>query len=344
MAVYDSSISDDVSLSRILDAFIEEGESSSTVVKFLKLHEDCFSDIAARSLLVDRVFCSHYLKDCSAQDALWLLEHLGCIDVQQACYCAWQILLDAHINKMNCPIVLAEMSRKAADFVRVAAPKNGVRHPHSSYGYSEVKMFDYAVAENGICPELLFDNMTLDGANRVLKGISMSLFAGRLMQLDVFESSSDQVKYLMLNDSAYAPSFILMKFLKQLLTSRVDPSVKYEVIKKNLIAHAYDRRAAYSSIGLPCTVSTDLYKVLSHAKSYPEIAIQLQLQGEDAIADSIFTLLYLNKHKVLAEMAEMDEDTMQKNFPVKDLVDYIKANTCLVEADEHKQKGAHYAA
>ena len=186
MAVYDCSISDDISLSRILDAFIEEGESSSTIVKFLKAHEDCFRDIAARSLLIDRVFCSLYLKDCSAQDALWLLDHLDCIDMQQACYCAWQILLDAHINKMNCPLVLAEMSRTAANFVRAAAPKNGVHHPHSCYGYTEMSQFDAEITVNGLCPELIFDSMKVDDVNRLLKGISKSLFAGRLLQFDVF--------------------------------------------------------------------------------------------------------------------------------------------------------------
>jgi len=324
--IYDEQLSDDVSLSRILDAFIEAEDSPEIVVQFLKQYDSDFKDIAARSLYIDRIYCSDYLRKCSWTEAEYFLSHLEDVDKLSAMYCAWQCLMLA-ASKPE----FAYLKKYAFDFVH--NPSNSdVRHPHAGYGYADVKSIDIDFIMNGFCPELAFDAFTHDELEKFINGGAHSLFATRLFQFDCFNACSDLHKFIIIKSLKNLPRFIVCKFTKQLLTSSISPDIKYEIFKQGIISWI----GAIDQIDFDS--NKELFKMIDKAKNYPSIAIYMTLNGEDAIADCILYMLASGKYKILAEMAEFDEETMEKNFPIKDLIDYIKSNTCLIEAQKHKEK------
>ena len=330
--VYDNQLSDDVSLSRILDTFIESGESPTIIVQFLKKYDDDFKDIAARSLYIERIYCSDYLRKCKLLEAEYFLSHLDDIDSISAMYCAWQCLMLAAAKPE-----FSFLKKYTFDFVH-KQENGGIRHPHAGYGYDDIKSIDIDFIMNGFCPELAFDSFTHDELEKFINGGVHSLFATRLFQFDCFVACSNLQQYVIIKNVKNLPEFISFKFAKQLLVSDIAPDIKYEIIKQEVLPYI-------AALTLTDVVANEeLFKMIDKAKNYPSIAIYMTLNGEDAIADGILYMLASGKYKMLAEMAELDEETMEKNFPIKDLIDYIKSNTCLIEAQKHREKQEQYAA
>ena len=50
MSMYDEKISENVSLSKVLDILIESEEPSDIIVNFLKMYDNDFKEIASRSI------------------------------------------------------------------------------------------------------------------------------------------------------------------------------------------------------------------------------------------------------------------------------------------------------
>ena len=50
---YDFSLSENVSLSRILDQLINDNEPPEVIINFLKMHDNDFKDIIAKKLLLE---------------------------------------------------------------------------------------------------------------------------------------------------------------------------------------------------------------------------------------------------------------------------------------------------
>lgn len=324
--IYDEQLSNDVSLSRILDELIESGETPSIIVQFLKKYDSNFKDIAHRSMCIDRIYCSDYLRKCKHSEAKYLLSHLEDIDKLSAMYCAWQCLILAAVK-----CEFSFLKKQSLEFVNRQENK-GFRHPHAGYGYSDIKAIDTDFIINGFCPELAFSSFKLDELAKFINGGAHSLFAARLFQIDCFNACSDLHKFVIIKSLSNLPEFISFKFAKQILVSDIAPDIKYEIIKQGILPYI-------AVLSLTDVVANDeLFKMINKAKNYPSIAIYMTLNGEDAIADSILYMLASGKYKLLAEMAEFDEETMEKNFPIKDLVEYIKNNTCLIEAQKHREK------
>lgn len=330
--IYDEQLSNDVSLSRILDELIESGEIPSIIMQFLKKYDSDFKDIAYRSMCIDRIYCSDYLRKCKHSEAEYLLSHLEDIDKLSAMYCAWQCLILAAAKRE-----FSFLKKQSLEFVN-RQENRGFRHPHAGYGYSDIKAIDTDFIINGFCPELAFDSFNFDELEKFINGGAHSLFAARLFQIDCFNACSDLHKFVIVKNLKNLPGFIVCKFTKQLLTSGISPDIKYEIVKQGITSYI----GAIAPIDFD--TNKELFAMIDKAKSYPSIAICMTLNGEDAIADGILYMLASGKYKMLAEMAEFDEETMEKNFPIKDLIDYIKNNTCLIEAQKHRDKQEQYAA
>lgn len=324
--VYDEQLSNDVSLSRILDAFIESGETPTTIVRFLKQYDSDFNDIVARSLYIDRIYCSDYLRKCSWSEAEYFLSHLDDIDKLSAMYCAWQCLILA-ASKPE----FSFLKKHSFDFVH-NPDNNGIRHPYAGYGYNNIKSIDTDFIMNGFYPELAFDSFTYDELEKFINGGVHSLFAIRLFQFDCFNACSVLHKFVIIKSLTDLPEFIVFKFVKQLLVSDIAPDVKYEIIKQGVLPYIMAFSLANTDD------MADLFRLIDKAQDYASIAIHMTLNGEDAIADGILYMLACKKYKMLAEMAELDPDTMRNNFPINDLIEYIKNNTCLIDVQSIQKK------
>lgn len=330
--IYDEQLSNDVSLSRILDELIESGETPAIIVQFLKRYDSDFKDIAHRSMCIDRIYCSDYLRKCTRSDAEYLLSHLEDIDKLSAMYCAWQCLI-----LVSAKPEFKFLREQALEFVQ-RQENSCYRHPHAGYGYSDIKAIDTDFIINGFCPELAFDSFKFDELDKFISGGAHSLFAARLFQIDCFNACSDLHKFVIVKSLESLPEFIAFKFAKQLLVSDIAPDIKYEIIKRGALP-------CIATVSLAnITDMVDLFRLIDKAKDYASIAIHMTLNGEDAIAEGILYMLVSKKYKMLAEMAELDPDTMRNNFPINDLVEYIKNNTVLIDVQKHKEKQNSYAA
>ena len=324
--IYDEQLSNDVSLSRILDELIESGETSSIIVQFLKKYDSDFKDIAHRSMCIDRIYCSDYLRKCKHSESEYLLSHLEDIDKLSAMYCAWQCLILAAVK-----CEFSFLKKQSLEFVNRQENK-GFRHPHAGYGYSDIKAIDTDFIINGFCPELAFDSFKYDDLEKFINGGAHSLFAARLFQIDCFNACSDLHKFVIIKSLSNLPEFISFKFAKQILVSDIAPDIKYEIIKRGAFPYI-------AALSLASVIDMyELFRIIDKAKDYASIAIYMTLNGEDAISDSILYMLASGKYKMLAEMAELDPDTMRNNFPINDLIEYIKNNTVLIDAQKHRDK------
>ena len=325
MSMYDEKISENVSLSKVLDILIESEEPSDIIVNFLKMYDNDFKEIASRSMCIDRIFCSDWLRRCKSTEADYVLSHLEDIDQLNAMYCAWQCLMLA-ASKHEYDF----LTKHSFKFIHNPENKK-IQHPYSGYGYNDVKDIDLDFIMNGFSPALAFSSFNYDGLERFINGGVHSLFATRLFQLDCFNACSYLHKFIIIKNLCNLPDFISYKFAKQLLVADIEPEIKNEIVDSTIIDSIlkhidFDEDAEY-------------FHMLKHAKDYPSIAIQMTLRGEDAISDGIIYMLCLKKWKVLSEMAELDEETLQRNFPIKDLIDYIKS--CNHAASNKKTQRRH---
>lgn len=324
MSMYDDSISENISLSRILDAMILSEEKSDVIVKFLKMYDKDFKHIAERSLYISRLFCSEYLRKCSFLDAQYILSHLDDIDDCYAAYCAWQCLMLANRTKDSSNAskydYLEGYSAKFIENLNIKNKKNmfNIVHPHSRFSSNFIKNIDAKLIVDGFCPEDVLSSLSCDVIKEIMVNSHHSLLATRLFQADCFSACSNLRKFVIVKNLSYVPSFMLIDFIKQLLVSDEEPEIKYEVLEN------YDINLGIYSYVI--NRNNELFKLVQKAKDYASIAVPLALDGEDTIADAVLWMLCFKKYNVLAEMAELDEDAMQRNFPVKDLVEYIIAS------------------
>lgn len=325
MSMYDDSISENISLSRILDAMILSEEKSDVIVKFLKMYDKDFKHIAERSLYISRLFCSEYLRKCSFLDAQYILSHLDDINDCYAAYCAWQCLMLANRTKDSSNASKYDyLEGYSAKFIEKLNTKNQknkfkIAHPHSRFSSNFIKNIDAKFIVDGFCPEDVLSSLSCDVIKEIIVNSHHSLLATRLFQADCFSACSNLRKFVIVKNLSYVPSFMLVDFIKQLLVSDEEPEIKYEVLEN------YDINLGIYSYVISSN-NNELFKLVQKAKDYASIAVPLALNGEDAIADAVLWMLCFKKYNVLAEMAELDEDAMQRNFPVKDLVEYIIAS------------------
>ena len=88
---FDENISVDISLSKILDAFIFENESPKTIIAFLEQHDSSFKEIISHSICWTRLFQIDFVLQCEDEQVDYLISKLKSIPGKIAAYCSWQI-------------------------------------------------------------------------------------------------------------------------------------------------------------------------------------------------------------------------------------------------------------
>ena len=177
---YDFDISSEVSLSRILDAFIIDDEKPELIVEFLQQHEDNIEDILQYSLYCNRLFQLDFFLKCSSSDQEYIIRLLKQIDMHNASMRVWQILRSNYGNAQTAKWKLRN------DFKQIL--EHSVRHPYSNGHENYIAPLDMlcfkAAQDNSIsCIPSMTDNSKL---RNTFKYMSYSLFQKRLVQYDFF--------------------------------------------------------------------------------------------------------------------------------------------------------------
>jgi len=311
MDVYDDKISSTVSLSKILDCYVIDREPAKVVCQFLKKYDEHFKDILDNSLVSERIYQLDYLRTCSSNESYYLLNHLEDIDPLVASICIWQLL--------RCPD--KELKAEAQKHVEncIIAHRSYIQHPYSRFRAKSMHAFDQCILD-GCSIENFLNSMPMTELMTYLKNANCSLFASRLYQYDVFENCDVLHKYIMIQNVRNLQARTICNFTMQVLMSSENPEIKYA-----LICEACKSVDLLDTQYFDKTMNSELCKMISSCQSYPELAIHLQLYGDDMSHDVVLHMLMHNQLDLLYEFLEMDEETLQKIFPIRDLLNYMKS-------------------
>lgn len=332
--LYDQTISDTVSLSRVLDAFAYDNEPPEVVLSFLDSYNGSIADIVDSSLVKSKLFCIDFLHKCSYKQAKWIASHFDCLPMQCRCDLAWQTAdTRSDINsgvlfmfKQHLPKIL----------------KSDVRHPykHGAEKYvSELDdmLFEAAKAGDITCA---LCNCTTSGFEEVSSWLDHSLFFRRMFQVDVFDALSVQNKYVLFKKSIldsinfyFAPSQhqvedyseVCADFLLQVFgTKIIDDDVKKQMCSMLLSSKQVSgsTRAVAMHIAETKFKMKGTKKLIDNAKHVSSVLIDLAIQGEDRYDAVILYMLLMKKRKLLEEWIDSDPDQVRENF---DIVDIVKA-------------------
>jgi len=303
---FDANISDEVSLSKILDEFIKENEKPETIVIFLKQHDDSFDDIMKFSLHCNRLFQLDFFLKCKNDGQEYIISKLKSIDPIDAALFTWQVL------KSNSGKVQHAKYKFRNELQWIF--NSSIRHPyacrHETYISSldnacfklaetdRIQMFPFFVNRKEMCKQF--------------KYLNYSLFQNRLLQYDVFSSFNDVEKYMFISEAfSCCNKSNIKRFAMQLLDSD-----EHATVKETCLSYAYSL--------LPKDILDEkTLKVIDSCKSFAEMQLKIVLFNADVSQNVIFHLL-IYKPAWVIEWIEYDKDELDMNLNVSCLLPYLK--------------------
>lgn len=217
---YDIKISEDVSLSKILDSFIIDNENPNIIVEFLKQHNNNLYDILLNSFCVDKIFQYDFIVRLDSNNYKWFLDSCYLISkdhliiADKFAYLIWQIK-QIHCNfKQN----ISSYSCDNNLISKYDTFSYNTKHPYSSRLSLCAKRIDSIIFQSNF-----YDISVYDAIKYVLKtdedfklninNLIYSLHVGKIFQYDVFSQMTIVEK------------FILMSFIKTNLKHATNSSI-----------------------------------------------------------------------------------------------------------------------
>lgn len=313
--IYNQNISDDVSLSQILDEFIESNESPRVILTFLKQYKSNLIDIIKYSSLSNRLFALDFIKKCSLTDLsnfTKLLENifenhnqLGFFDHKVISNMFYQILqsnLDRYTINIFRKICVYNLKRLHA-------------HPYN-YSNKKIQEFDRIFCDINCDIDDIIEQINTIDDNEFISIASLlndSLWYDRILQLDVFSLLSPIKQYFIVQK--LRGKLIDGKIVKQWLISDLEVDIKKDI---------YNCLVGYISIYEEKN-SNELLEILnSKDESYESMIFKLYLMGVDRYAsDLIYNLLIIGSIDTLKLMLKNNKDILENHFNICDLLEVI---------------------
>lgn len=313
--IFDEKISETISLSRILDSFIEDDESPEVICNFLlQYYNDCF-DILYNSNLSNRIFQIDFIVKCNQKEIDFICDLIEDNKVESSVWLVlcWQILRSNIDNRIK---------YRFKNF-----PKNAVLSHVYCRGSKHIQEFD-SIFLNDIDK---FDNLSYIANNisneeflNITEDLNYSLLTNRLLQYDFFYNLKIERQYLFIKNIFHSIDMktgiyghSLVKFIKQILSSDIDADVKFlvysEMVKRDWIRYIIEKN-----------LTVDENVEIETSTSYSRLMMTMTLNGIDfIIEDVILKLLYLSKIDILIEMYKHDNELIEKFFDVRNLIEFF---------------------
>lgn len=329
--LYDQTISDTVSLSRVLDAFAYDNEPPEVVLSFLDSYNGSIADILSSSLVKSKICCIDFLHKCSYKQAKWIADNFDCLPLQCRCDLAWQT---ADMRSGISSGVLFMFKKFLKDLLM-----SDIQHPykHGAEKYvSELDdmMFEAAKAGDITCA---LSACTSRGFEALSPYLDYSLFFSRIFQVDIFDALSTQNKYIffkkqIIDDFIHLGSHhacetkqeTVIDFLMQVFgTKIIDDEVKKQMCSMLLSGKQVSgsTRAAAMHIAETKFKMKGTKKLIDNAKHISSVLLDLAIQGEDNYDAVILYMLLMKKKRLLQEWIDNDPDQVRDNFDIVGLVD-----------------------
>lgn len=305
---YDFSISENVSLSKILDGFIIDNKNPEVIINFLKMHDADFKDIIANSFYWNRIFQLDFVFECNDACIDYIVSKLPTLNSRLAMYLVWQICKP----ETQLPKLTKDKVRTFA-FIHLSRANDDLRSPYAySTGKYIEKAYDIRFFEacNRRCLVEEMCSMTDNDLKNYCDNIDGSLFKDRFLQYDVFSCLSDIQKSILLRsikDDGIFTTSTNYHFITQILESDEIPEVKYEAVN---VWSKYD-------------VSTLKDNDYAKCSSFSELLLMMSIEGIYDYHNVIQQLLDFNRLDVLKDWIEYDEAGFNEAYNISGLVKYM---------------------
>lgn len=225
---YDFSISNDVSLSKILDVFLLDNEDPNVVIEFLKQHDDTLEEILNKSICVGKIFQYSFFKKLNFTSKYFFDKNILPIKSLE------------NYSKILCWQLCAIDKNSYVTFYRnwVIDHNSNMPHPYTAGHGNYVYGLDNLIIthlQNNDDPDIFISEII----NQIDYNISnyikfeYSLFISAILQYNVFSQLSYQWKFLFLNNvllrlmaaNNFYDNFLvdcIIRFIEQLLEFEQD--------------------------------------------------------------------------------------------------------------------------
>ena len=299
---FDKNISVDISLSKILDAFIFESESPKTIIAFLEQHDSLFKEIISHSLCWTRLFQIDFVLQCEDEQVDYLISKLKSIPGKIAAYCSWQICCSNSFTSQK----LKWKFRKELSWI---LDHFKTRHPYHNFTGKDISRIDamlFAACNKQEFPEILNDISIEDFSSLVTLSDS-SLFKFRIYSLDVFQELNDARKWIFLTVGHYWDDQIMENFAWQLLNSDEDKETKIVLL---------DKLDSYCRLDDICHP----YYRYAECKDFSEMWLKMTIDGSFNALEMLKLLIVKKNWKMLFQWAEKDPESMDHELKISDVI------------------------
>lgn len=303
---YDFNLSDNVSLSRILDQLINDNESPEVIINFLKMHDNDFKDIIAKSFCWKRIFQLDFIFECNDASIDYIIGKLTCISNEVAMYLVWQICK----NETELPKYVKDKVRTYA-FIHLNGYDRNFSSPYSSINGKIVGQQYDAVFFDACNKKCLIDAICRMQLYDYCNNLEYSLFKYRFLQYDVFSCLSDIQKFIVLRSickvTSHTSHAMYNEFITQVLESDERPEVKFEAIK------------AWKQFDYAMPNENDYVK----CSSFSELLIRMSIEGAYDYHSIIQQMLNYKRFDILKDWIEYDEAGFNEAYNISGLVKYM---------------------
>lgn len=320
--MYSTSETGDVTPSMVLDHFIEERESPTTIMRFLNDMED---SERLRTLqdsdCVARLFQLDFITRCNFTEQRYFMVLSRRYGTYQSTYLSWQVL------KSNLDDSTKHMFRGNLD---LSVP---YRHPYAGITGRLASEFDtlFLDKERNLIEIVdILNSMQSDRFSSFCICLCRSLFFERILQLDIFSMLTDDRKWILVGKicsslSRFEPISgsrdsntwcnlidCMCRFNKQVFCSTLDTDLKCDLYETTY------RICNYLELErIPDSVKLEI----DEASSYAELELNLVLNGIDEIGVPV-VLYMLRQHRIdhLTGFVKHHGDFLAKYFDICDMV------------------------
>lgn len=328
--LFDEKISETVSLSKVLDYFIEENESPSVILDFLKKYEQDLDDILPCSRLCLRIFSLDFVTRCSGEDInkIYRIIADGYVNTKIAFYLCWQIL---HSN------ISENIKNVFRSFVNSHNTKRtSIYHPYTGFIGAEAERYDSIWSDididiNGVVT--LLNQLPLNKFERMIKTLDNSLWKMRFLQSDVFENLTIDRQWITVNGlvDLMSKGNDIDFFFRQILSSQsLNNELKYRIFeiakskRVNYYNYSYMSHGKFSCEG-PNMLPSELKNAIDEMDTAAQFSIKMQLFGMDLYLEhAVMYLIKKDRTDILIDLVDFIEDELRDNFDIVDFLVYLK--------------------
>ena len=315
--VVDPKLSDNVSLSLVLDELLYSNESPDVVMTFLKGCGSSLGEVLSQSLCSSKITNLDFFRKITSPSGRSLFR---------------KIIEEFLVGYAESWMFVVQLSKTGKDAVRMElgvdpkkiCQKASLRGPIPRIvDWNDLDLIFLEDGSNVFYAAEKVNSASDMDLNHFLATCSPFLFQGRICQEDFFSSLSDGKKWIFFKNffpESYFPYpsvvGILSKFSLQLLSGS-DKDIRKTMLERFLLNGTLGRDV----LGLFPWFGSEDVKRIAETGSFPELYMEYAISGiESFVRPILIYLIITNRIGMALEFAENEPELLEKYLPIGDLI------------------------